>query len=266
MARDGRTAGWVHLVPPRWRARIDNATAIALQAEFVGTMLFVFAAANVSSALAVGISYAVLSYATGPLSGGQLNPIISLAQALSGHSHFATAGLYIVAQVLGGIAGSLLEGLLMPGVHIGHNKHVVPAGCFSVHDVGVIRLILIEFVFSFLFLMVLYGTAVARPNSSFTPVAPLAAGLAIYVAIEAGGSLTGSPLNPARLIGPAIVFFCNFRHFWAWLAGELLAAVAAAAFAAGSFGVGDAYADNREELNRHAPGELGDRLMPETTA
>jgi len=266
MARDATAAPWVRLVPPRWRDRIDNATALALQAEFLGTLLFVFAAANVSSALAVGISYAVLSYATSPLSGGHLNPIVTLAQALSGHAHFATAGLYIVAQVLGGIAGSLLEGLLMPGVHIGHNKHVVPSGCFAVHDVGVIRLIVIEFVFSFLFLMVIYSCAVASPNNRFVPVAPLAAGLALYVAIEASGSVTGSPLNPARLIGPAIVFFCNWRHFWAWLAGEVLAAIAAAAYAAGSYGVGTAYAENRESVNRHVPGELGDRLMPEDNA
>lgn len=46
----------------------------------------------------MGISYAVLSYAVSPLSGGQLNPVVTLAQAFSGHTHFATAGLYIVAQ------------------------------------------------------------------------------------------------------------------------------------------------------------------------
>lgn len=66
---------------------------------------------------------------------------------------------------------------------------------------------------------VVYGTAVSPANSGFSPLAPLAAGLAIYVAEEAGGPYTGSPLNPARLIGPALVFFCNWRHFWAWLSG-----------------------------------------------
>ena len=59
-----------------------------------------------------------------------------------------------VLQLLGGVAGSLLEGLLMPGVHVGHNKHVVPSGCFAVHGVGAVRLVLLEFVFTLLFLMV----------------------------------------------------------------------------------------------------------------
>ena len=61
---------------------------------------------------------------------------------------------------------------------------------------------------------VVYGTAVAPANSSFSPLAPLAAGLAIFVAGEASAGYTGSPLNRARLIGPAIVFLCNWRHFW----------------------------------------------------
>ena len=71
-----------------------------------------------------------------------------------------------------------------------------------------------------LHLQVVYGTAVAPANTGFSPLAPLAAGLAIYVAEEASGGYTGSPLNPARLIGPALVFFCNWRHFWAWMLGE----------------------------------------------
>lgn len=264
MARERQPAGWVRLVPPRWRASIDNATTLALQAEFIGTALFVYAAAKVSSPLAVGISYAVLSYATAALSGGQLNPVVTLAQALSGHTHFVTAGLYITAQLLGGVAGTLLESFLSPGIHVGHNKHVVPAGCFAVHDVGALRLVLIEFIFTFLFLMVIYGTAIAPVNSpyNFSPLAPLAAGLAIYVAIEASGDFTGSPLNPARVIGPALVFFCNWRHFWAWTLGEVLAAVAAALFAVGNYGVGDAYAENREGLGRHVPG-VEEGLMPE---
>ena len=151
---------------------------------------------------------------------------------------------------------------------------------------------------SLLDLQVIYGTAVSPANSNFSPLAPLAAGLAIYVAREAGAPYTGSPLNPARLIGPALVFFCNWRHFWAWMlgkstqpcenmmtkcmcgcvwcgdwlqsslrldclvSGELLASVAVALFVAGSFGVGDAYAANREVIGREAPG-LEERLMPE---
>ncbi len=51
-----------------------------------------------------------------------------------------------------------------------------------------------------------------------------------------------------------------------WLTGELLAAVAAAAFAAGSFGVGDAYSDNQATLDRHVGEGLGERLMPDRSS
>jgi glycerol uptake facilitator-like aquaporin len=117
-------------------------SCLALQAEFLGTLLFVFASATVSSSLAVGMAYAVASYATAAISGGHLNPgplfdilvsntmsvvlifvmsaafmltdvslgcaVLTLAQAFSGHAHFATAGLYVVAQLLGSIAGERL--------------------------------------------------------------------------------------------------------------------------------------------------------------
>ena len=89
----------------------------------------------------------------------------------------------------------------------------------QIHDVSSWRLVVLEFIFTFLFIAVIYGTAVGTSGNGFTILSPLAAGLAIYVSIEAVGPYTGAPLNPARLIGPAVVFFCNWRHFWAWLAG-----------------------------------------------
>ena len=89
----------------------------------------------------------------------------------------------------------------------------------QIHDVSSWRLVVLEFIFTFLFICVLYGTAVGTSGNGFTVLSPLAAGLAIYVSIEAVGPYTGAPLNPARLIGPAVVFFCNWRHFWVWLAG-----------------------------------------------
>ena len=74
-------------------------------------------------------------------------------------------------QLLGGVAGTLVEGLLMPGVHVGHNKHVVPSGCFAGHDVGAVRLILIEFVFTLLFLLARLRV-VARFMCADTPSYP----------------------------------------------------------------------------------------------
>lgn len=63
------------------------------QGEFVGTFLFVFlATTGTGTALAIGVSYTVASYAVAALSGGHLNPLISIAFALSGHQHAALSG------------------------------------------------------------------------------------------------------------------------------------------------------------------------------
>lgn len=263
MSRD--QPAWVDLLPPRWHNEIDAPTAKALTGEFIGTMLFVFLATTGSgTALAVGISYAVASYAVAALSGGHLNPVVSIAYALSGHQHAALSGLYIVAQILGSVAAALVEVVLLPGVHIGHHSHVIAPGCIpaGLHHTGWFATILWEFILTFIFLAVVYGTFIGHPK--FSPLAPLAAGLAIYAAIEAGGAYTGAILNPARLIGPALVFFCGWKRFWFYIIGQLLAAFAAAAFAAGNFGTGPAYAENRDELYERGGGRLTEGLMPES--
>lgn len=265
MADEGRGGpAWVSFLPPHWRNKLDAATARAISGEFLGTFLFVFLASTGSgTALAVGISYAVASYAVSALSGGHLNPIISIAFALSGHQHAALTGLYVIAQVLAAITASLVEAILLPGVHIGHNSKVTAPGCFpaGLFHTGWIATIVWEFVLTFLFLTVVYGVFIG--HQKFAPVAPLAAGLAIYAAIESGGTYTGAILNPVRLIGPAIVFLCGWKIFWFYIFGQLLAAFAAALFAVSNFGTGPAYSDNRDELNDRTGGHLGERLMPE---
>ena len=57
-------------------------TTLCMQAEFLGTLLFVFASATVSSSLAVGMAYAVASYATAGISGGHLNPGLPLVTCM----------------------------------------------------------------------------------------------------------------------------------------------------------------------------------------
>lgn len=256
MARD-----LVAFLPPRWRAgAIGPEEGKAVSAELVGTLVFVFLANLSSTALGVGVSYAVASYGVSALSGGHLNPVISLAQAFSGHMHFALAGLYVLAQALGSIAAALLEAVLIPGVHLGHHSQFTPPGCLVHHTTNWFHLVLWEFILTFIFIMVVYGVFVG--HEKFSAVAPLAAGLTIYAAIEAGGEYSGAIVNPARLIGPAIVFLCGWKHFWLYILAHLLAAVAGAFFAVGNFGAGPVYGNNRDDLDERVPG-LGERLMPE---
>lgn len=248
--------GTAGLLPPRWTGTMDAATSRAVSAEFLGTLIFCFLANTSSSALGVASAYAVSSYLAAPMSSGHLNPAITLAQALSGHTQLFIASLYIAAQICGGIAGALLEALLLPGIHIGHQKLSLP-GCFDVHNASWFHAIIWEAGLTFMFVAVIYATTVGRKD--FNTIAPLAGGLALYAAVQSGSIYTGAILNPARLIGPAVVFLCGWKRFWFNLLGQLIGASVASGFAISNFGIGPAYNENRGELDSR----LGDRLLPE---
>mmetsp|Transcript_17900 Transcript_17900/g.53897 ORF Transcript_17900/g.53897 Transcript_17900/m.53897 type:complete len:243 (-) Transcript_17900:499-1227(-) len=238
---------------------MDAATSRAVSAEFLGTLVFCFLANTAKTPMGVGIAYAVSSYMAAPISSGHLNPALTMAQALSGHAQYSMSGLYLTAQILGGIVSALLEVLLLPGVHLGHHKHLSPPGCFPLHNANWLHAIIWEAGLTFVFVSVVYACTVGRKD--FNPVAPLAGGLALYIAGESGGIYTGAILNPARLIGPAVVFFCGWKRFWFNLIGQLIGGLAASGFAVSSFGTGPNYGDNREELDSRTG--LGERLMPE---
>lgn len=87
-----------------------------------------------------------------------------------------------------------------------------------------------EVLTTLLLVLVIYSVAVGEP--SFGVAAPAAIGLAVSAAALTSGPFTGAALNPARVIGPAIVFGCGagaWRSVGAYVAAELLGAVGAAA-------------------------------------
>jgi glycerol uptake facilitator-like aquaporin len=113
MARDSSFLQQV-FVPPGRDARLLRAG----YAEFLGTLLFQFLVGfSKTDPLAAGLSYGVLVYSTQHVSGGHLNPAITIAASLSGHFHWITGLIYIIAQVLGAVVGALLQVALVPGVH-----------------------------------------------------------------------------------------------------------------------------------------------------
>jgi MIP family channel proteins len=213
---------------------IDSKFWNALQAEFLGTLLLQVIAASTGSALGVGLTYAVLVYATRHVSGGHLNPALTLATALSGHMHWMKATAYILAQVAGAVVGALLETLLIPGLHLGKNPFRAP-GCFYPGHVNGWQIVLWEALLTFAFVYVAYACNITEPGHG--NAGPLAVGLAVWALTEAGGKYTGAAINPARLIAPALVFFCTpQRAFWLYLLGQLLGALLGGVVSTGTFG------------------------------
>lgn len=220
---------------------LDRGVWLALTAEFLGTSLLQFLLGGFSyprSNLAYGLAYTALVYAMQQLSGGHLNPALTIATIISGHVHWIIASMYIVAQILGALLGSVLVALFVPGVHIWkHDPY--PSVCVHPHGVTNLELFGWELLATLILLHVVYGTLYGRPGNG--NLHPLAAGAALYAGAEAASKYTGASLNPALLIGASLVFACTWRHIWVYLLAQLLASAIVGVVGAALYGQGAAF-------------------------
>ena len=147
--------------------------------------------------LAFGIAIAGSIYALGRVSGCHINPAVTIALFATGRFPGRDVGPYIVAQLLGAAAASLLFAWAVgpDAVAIGGLGATAPFA-----GIGYLQAIVIEAVGTFLLMLVIMGAAVdERATPGF---AGLAVGLAVAGIITTTGNLTGASLNPARTFGP----------------------------------------------------------------
>lgn len=175
----------------------------ALVAEFVGTFTLIFIGAGaaaisgslVAVALAHGLVVLGFAYAYGPISGTHINPAVTIGLLVGGQIDFAKAAGYIVAQLIGGVAGAAALNFVL-GAQAGTLGATVPA-----EGVGVAQTFVLEMLLTFFLVNAIYFTAVSGKAGDF---APIAIGLTLAFCILMGGPLTGASLNPARSLGPAL--------------------------------------------------------------
>jgi MIP family channel proteins len=212
-----------------------NASFRPLLAEFLGTALFVFIAAGsvvvsamtsgglttLGIALAQGVGYAVLVSSLMSVSGGHLNPAVSFGVWVAGKIDGPTCGRYVLAQLVGGVAGAALVRGLFPTVPV----EAVSAGAPQLSlAVGFVQGTILEAVFTFFLLIAVFGTVIA---SDAPKIAGFGVGLAVFVGSVMAGSLTGAALNPARALGPALISWTWHSQAAYWLGPLAGAAVAA---------------------------------------
>lgn len=203
-------------------------------AELVGTALFVFvgaasvvattatpASAGLVVALAHGIALAVAVTATMRISGGHLNPAVTLGLFAIRKIDGRTAAAYIAAQLVGAVlAAALIKGLFPAGAARAANLGTP----FLAAQVTLVQGIAIEAVLTFFLMSAVLGTAVS-------PEAPKVGGFGIGLAVTASalaaGSLTGAVLNPARAFGPALVALEFHAQVVYWIGPIIGAALAA---------------------------------------
>lgn len=211
-----------------------NASFRPMFAEFLGTALFVFigagsVVANVMTAgavtplgiaLAHGVGMAILISALMGISGGHLNPAVSLGVFVAGRIDGRTLGRYVLAQLVGGIAGAALLKLLFASTAV----RAVTAGAPQLSlNIGFGQGIAIEAAFTFFLVSAVFGTAI---SSEAPKIGGFGIGLAIFVSALVVGGLTGAALNPARAFGPALVAWSFHSQAVYWigpLAGGALA-------------------------------------------
>ncbi|KAK9822545.1 hypothetical protein WJX74_003389 [Apatococcus lobatus] len=211
----------------------------ALLAEFVGLMIFQIYGGNAADEVAAfgnGITLVILVYATANVSGGHLNPAVTLATCLTGHTSWSKGGLYCLAQLLGAIFGALIETGLLPTAVVGGGTG---PGCFT-HTKGVpittSQLFWWEAIMTFTLVSVVFATAVTKPGHG--NIAGLAVGFSLFASAFVGGPFTGAALNPARVLGPAMVFDCYWNTAFVYVLGELFGGLVAAVLVLPLYGFG----------------------------
>ncbi len=224
---------WVVRVFPPGHLVCFSMGSRALVAEFIGTFALCFigigsiaaAAATggglIIPALAHGLAIACLASAVGHISGGHFNPAVSLGLLLTNRMKAADAGAYIVAQVLGAIAGSFAVAYAFGSTAMADIKHGIPA--FS-DPIMIGQAIVVEIILTFFLVFVIFGTAV---DSKAPKMGALFIGLTVTLDILMGGPITGACMNPARYLGPAVASG-NFGQILTYMIGPIVGGALAA--------------------------------------
>lgn len=186
-------------------------------------------------AIAHGIALSIAVSATMNVSGGHVNPAVTVAMLVTGRISLSDAIQYIIFQCVGAtIAGALVLAIFKGMVTPDGTSVVAAAGlgtpAYDATNVGMGLAILIEAALTFLLLFAVFGTA-ADPRAP--KIGGFGIGLTICADILVGGPLTGAAMNPARTFGPGLVAALsgNLPNFWGqhvvyWV-GPILGAVVA---------------------------------------
>jgi aquaporin Z len=205
-------------------------------AEALGTFALVFIGAAVvvvnggfpnsgigllGIALAHAVVLSVMITSTMTISGGHLNPAVTLSLLAVRRIDALSAAAYVVAQLVAAVAGAFLVKALFPP-HVANATLVgVPVIASSV-SLG--KAIGIELVLTFFLVSAVFGTAVS-PDAP--RVGGFGIGLVLLFDILVGGPLTGAAMNPARAFGPALVAGSWIGQLVYWI-GPILGGILAA--------------------------------------
>ena len=218
-------------------------------AEFLGTAILVFfavgvatlmfgfkldgasvAAGVVATALAFGLTLLALVYMIGPISGSHVNPAVTAGALLTGRIPLAEAVGYWIAQFAGGIVGALvLWGTFSTSPF--YNRSTTGLGTDgygkkSMIHIGLGGAFAFEVILTALFVFIVLRVTSATANAA---TAAIAIGLTLTVVHLVGIPVTGTSVNPARSLGPALIVGGSaLSQVWLFIVAPLIGGVLAA--------------------------------------
>lgn len=207
----------------------------ALIAEFIGTFALIFigvgaiAGNHISGgqtgltgiALAHGLAIAVMVTATAAVSGGHLNPAVTIGLLTAGKIDKVNAAGYVLAQCLGAITAAGLIKLCIPAVVL----TAVGMGTPNLSEgISVSMGLITEIILTFFLVFVVYGSAVDKRAPK---MGGLFIGLTVTLDILMGGPITGAAMNPARHLGPALLGG-GLQYLWLYWVGPVIGGILAA--------------------------------------
>ena len=205
-------------------------------AEALGTAILVFFGCGtavvssgnlVATALAFGLAAIMSAYIIGDISGSHINPAVSFAMLLRGKLNFKDFGGYVIAQVIGGLIGSTLLYLILnlaAGIgtnNLGANGYGDGYGL----ELNAWGALLVETILTFVFVYVVISATSAKNKS---PLSNIVIGLALTFVHIIGINLTGTSVNPARSLAPAILLGgTTLSQVWVFILAPFLGAALA---------------------------------------
>ncbi len=183
------------------------------------------------TALAFGLTIVAMAYSIGNISGCHINPAVSLGVMLSGGMGVSEFIGYVAAQCIGAFCGSAVLAAIFGLGHVTDMTGGFGSNGLAGVNGNVLGGLLVEIVLTFIFVIAILGVTSKRAgHGSF---GGLVIGLTLVVVHILGIGLTGTSVNPARSLGPALfaAFSGNFAPLaclWVFIVGPFLGAALAA--------------------------------------
>jgi MIP family channel proteins len=214
----------------KWVAGEDLTRSLA---ELIATFAFVFIGVGVAGAalatgqgagqtffilvgLGHGIGIMLGVWAIGRISGGHMNPAVTISTIVTGNTGLVRGVMYIAAQLIGAVlAIAVLNG-------VAFDQHEL--GLHQITGINLGQGLLLEIFLTFFLVWTVFAVAVDRRGNA--ALAPLAIGMIVTAGHFIGFGLTGASMNPARSFGPA-AFVGNFNQHWVYWAGPVIGALLA---------------------------------------